>query len=286
MKGIILAGGEGTRLHPMTISLNKHLIPVYDKPMIYYPLSVFLLAGIKEILLITSERFIKSFENLLGNGKDFGVSISYKKQENANGIGEAFLIGEEFIGNDNVSLILGDNIFYGTSLQRKLTDAKNKKGATIFAHKIKDPKRYGVVEFNSEKLAISLEEKPLVPKSNYAVPGLYFYDNEVVDIAKKMNPSERNELEITDINNYYLKQKKLNVIELGRGTSWFDCGTEDSLIAAGSFVQIVERRQGFKIGCLEEIAFNQGLISSKDIKRRMSGINSNYSSYVMSKIGE
>ncbi|MFL2501032.1 MAG: glucose-1-phosphate thymidylyltransferase RfbA [Candidatus Neomarinimicrobiota bacterium] len=265
MKGIILAGGTASRLHPTSVSVNKHLLPVYDKPMIYYPLSTMMLAGVKDILIITSGNSIDSFRMLLGNGSHLGIKISYAVQDKPNGIGEAFLIGEQFINNEPVCLILGDNIFHGTDLQKKLHQAAMNNnlhdGATIFAYKVLDPRRFGVVEFDSNNIAISLEEKPENPKSNFMIPGLYFYDNQIVNIAKKMKPSDRNELEITDINNYYLSKKILKVTELGRGTAWFDCGTEDSLLSASNFVQILEKKQGLKIGCIEEISLNEGLIS-------------------------
>lgn len=288
MKGIILAGGTASRLHPTSLSVNKHLLPVYDKPMIYYPLSTMMLAGVKDILIITSGNSIDSFRMLLGNGSHLGIKISYAVQDKPNGIGEAFLIGEQFINNEPVCLILGDNIFHGTDLQKKLHQAAMNNnlhdGATIFAYKVLDPRRFGVVEFDSNNIAISLEEKPENPKSNFMIPGLYFYDNQIVDIAKKMKPSDRNELEITDINNYYLSKKILKVTELGRGTAWFDCGTEDSLLSASNFVQIIEKKQGLKIGCIEEISLNEGLISKSELKIYLKEKNSNYYDYLKSFI--
>ena len=286
MKGIILAGGTASRLHPTSLSVNKHLLPVYDKPMIYYPLSTMMLAGINEILIITSENCLDDFRKLLGNGSHLGINISYATQDKPNGIGEAFLIGEKFINNESVCLILGDNIFHGTDLKQKLCEGVNNNnlnnGATIFAYKVLDPRRYGVVEFDSNNIAISLEEKPKNPKSNYMIPGLYFYDNQIVDIAKKMKPSDRNELEITDINNYYLNNKILKVTELGRGTAWFDCGTEDSLLSASNFVQIIEKKQGLKIGCVEEIALHEGLISKNELSTYLKDKESNYYDYLKS----
>ena len=286
MKGIILAGGMATRLHPSTLTINKHLLPVYDKPMIYYPLSTLISAGIKDILIITSKEFVEDFKKLLGGGSRLGINISYEIQDKPNGIGEAFLIGEKFINNQSVCLILGDNIFHGTDLKNKFKRAISnnglKNGATIFAYKVLDPRSYGVVEFDDRNFAISLEEKPPIPKSNFAIPGLYFYDQQIVDIAKKMKPSKRNELEITDINNYYLSKQKLKVIELGRGTAWFDCGTEDSLLSAANFVQIIEKKQGFKIGCVEEVALNEGFLEKSDLLEYIKKKNSNYYNYILS----
>ena len=286
MKGIILAGGLATRLHPSSLTINKHLLPVYDKPMIYHPLSTLISAGIKDILIITAEEFVDDFRALLGDGSRLGISISYEIQDKPNGIGEAFLIGEKFIDNQPVCLILGDNIFHGTDLKNKFKNAisnnSTTKGATIFAYKVLDPRQYGVVEFNEEGIAVSLEEKPSKPKSNFAIPGLYFYDQNIVDIAKIMKPSDRNELEITDINNYYLSKKTLKVIELGRGTAWFDCGTEDSLLSASNFVQIIEQKQGFKIGCIEEVALNEGFLKKGDLLKFLSNKNSKYYNYIKS----
>tara|TARA_X000000368_G_scaffold10192_1_gene8095 strand:+ start:6542 stop:7408 length:867 start_codon:yes stop_codon:yes gene_type:complete len=286
MKGIILAGGLATRLHPSSLTINKHLLPVYDKPMIYHPLSTLVSAGIKDILIITAEEFVDDFRALLGDGSRLGISISYEIQDKPNGIGEAFLIGEKFIDNQPVCLILGDNIFHGTDLKNKFKNAisnnSTTKGATIFAYKVLDPRQYGVVEFNEKGIAVSLEEKPSKPKSNFAIPGLYFYDQNIVDIAKSMKPSDRNELEITDINNYYLSKKTLKVIELGRGTAWFDCGTEDSLLSASNFVQIIEQKQGFKIGCIEEVALNEGFLKKGDLLKFLSNKNSKYYNYIKS----
>ena len=286
MKGIILAGGLATRLHPSSLTINKHLLPVYDKPMIYHPLSTLVSAGIKDILIITAKEFIDDFRALLGDGTRLGINISYEIQDKPNGIGEAFLIGEKFIDNQSVCLILGDNIFHGTDLKNKFKSAisnnSTSKGATIFAYKVLDPRSYGVVEFNKEGIAVSLEEKPSKPKSNFAIPGLYFYDKNIVDIAKSMKPSDRNELEITDINNYYLSKKILKVIELGRGTAWFDCGTEDSLLSASNFVQIIEQKQGFKIGCIEEVALNEGFLKKRDLVKFLINKNSKYYNYIKS----
>tara|TARA_Y100001970_G_scaffold281466_1_gene392309 strand:+ start:2514 stop:3380 length:867 start_codon:yes stop_codon:yes gene_type:complete len=286
MKGIILAGGLATRLHPSSLTINKHLLPVYDKPMIYHPLSTLVSAGIKDILIITAKEFVDDFRSLLGDGSRLGISISYEIQDNPNGIGEAFLIGEKFIDNQPVCLILGDNIFHGTDLKNKFKNAisnnSTTKGATIFAYKVLDPRQYGVVEFNEEGIAVSLEEKPSKPKSNFAIPGLYFYDQNIVGIAKNMKPSDRSELEITDINNFYLSKKTLKVIELGRGTAWFDCGTEDSLLSASNFVQIIEQKQGFKIGCIEEVALNEGFLKKSDLIKFLSNKNSKYYNYIKS----
>ena len=267
MKGIILAGGNGTRLYPITMGISKQLLPVHDKPMIYYPLSVLMLAGIQDILIITTKDDQGCFKRLLGNGNKFGINLTYIVQPSPDGLAQAFILGEKFIGEDNVCLVLGDNIYFGQGFTPKLINAKKQKnGATVFGYQVKDPERFGVVEFDENKKAISIEEKPKKPKSDFAVTGLYFYDNNVVSIAKDIKPSVRGELEITSINNVYLKQGKLNVEVLGRGFAWLDTGTYDSLMDAGQFVQTIEKRQGFKIACLEEIAFNQGWLSAEQIK--------------------
>ena len=266
MKGIVLAGGRGTRLFPATLALSKQLIPVYDKPMIYYPVSVLMMAGIREILVISTPEDLPSFERLLGDGSDWGVSFGYRVQEQPAGLAQAFLIGESFIGQDSVSLMLGDNILYGTGLQKTLSSQQQIQGGSIFAYRVAEPSAYGVVEFDSQGRAISLEEKPEHPKSKYAVPGLYFYDNTVVEIAKSLKPSARGELEITDLNRVYLEAGKLTVSVLGRGNAWFDTGTFDSLLTAGSFVQMIEQRQGLKVGCPEEVAFRQGFIDAEELE--------------------
>ena len=266
MKGILLAGGAGTRLHPITKGVSKQLLPIYDKPMIYYPLSVLMLAGIREILLISTPEDISSYERLLGDGSNFGISISYATQPNPGGLGEAFIIGEDFIGDDNVCLVLGDNVFYGQGFSPLLIEARNRNsGATIFGYQVDDPSRFGVVEIGENNRVLSLEEKPIEPKSKYAVTGLYFYDNDVVKIAKTITPSVRGELEITSINNEYLRRGNLRITQLGRGFAWLDTGTHDSLLEASSFVKTIEHRQGYKIACLEEIAFNQGWLSKAQV---------------------
>ena len=267
MKGIILAGGSGTRLHPLTLSVSKQLMPIYDKPMIYYPLSTLMYAGINEVLIISTPKDLSLFKTLLGDGKKYGCSFEYAVQEHPNGLAEAFLIGEEFIGNDKVALILGDNIFYGTGLEKLLQANNNPEGGIIYAYRVNDPKRYGVVEFNQEGKAISIEEKPEHPKSNYAVPGIYFYDNTVVEIAKTIQPSHRGELEITDVNKEYLKQGKLSVSILDRGTAWLDTGTFQSLMQASQFVEVIEQRQGLKVGAIEGVAFEMGYIDETQLKR-------------------
>lgn len=283
MKGIILAGGSGTRLYPLTRVVSKQLLPVYDKPMIYYPLSIHMMSGIRDILIISTPEDLHRFEDLLGNGSNLGINISYKIQPKPEGLAQAFIIGEDFIGDDSVSLILGDNIFYGHDLPHILQKtAQSKKGGTIFAYAVKDPKRYGVVEFDKNKSVISIEEKPEVPKSKFAVTGLYFYDNSVIEIAKKIKPSSRGELEITDVNNEYLKQGKLNVELLGRGYAWLDMGTHQSLLRAASYVEAVQERQGFMLACLEEIAFRMGYISSEELKNMAKDMLKNdYGQYLM-----
>ncbi|EAY29775.1 glucose-1-phosphate thymidylyltransferase RfbA [Microscilla marina] len=265
MKGIILAGGSGTRLHPLTLSVSKQLLPVYDKPMIYYPLSTLMSAGIQEILIITTPQDNQLFRTLLGDGKRLGCSFSYAIQENPEGLAQAFIIGEEFIGSDSVALILGDNIFYGTGLEKILQEQNNPKGGVVFAYHVSDPERYGVVDFDANNKAISIEEKPKKPKSNFAVPGLYFYDNQVVAMAKNLEPSARGELEITDINRIYLEKEQLSVGILDRGTAWLDTGTFTSLMQAGQFVQVIEERQGLKVGSIEETAYTMGYINEEEL---------------------
>jgi glucose-1-phosphate thymidylyltransferase len=282
MKGIILAGGSGTRLHPLTLALSKQLIPVYDKPMIYYPLSILMSAGISEILIISTPVDLPNFERLLGDGSKLGCVFSYAEQEIPNGLAQAFVIGEKFIGKDKVALVLGDNIFYGIGMDTLLKENNNPEGGVVYAYHVSDPERYGVVEFDAEMKAISIEEKPLKPKSNYAVPGLYFYDNSVVEIAKNLKPSERGEYEITDINANYLKEGKLKVAILDRGTAWFDTGTFSSLMQAGQFVQVIEERQGLKIGCIEEIAYRNGFISKEQLKKIAEPlVKSGYGKYLL-----
>lgn len=282
MKGIILAGGSGTRLHPLTLAISKQLMPVYDKPMIYYPLSTLMSAGIKEILIISTPLDLPLFEKLLGDGKKYGCVFEYAVQEEPNGLAEAFIIGENFIGDDKVALILGDNIFYGSGLDKLLESNNNPDGGVIYAYHVQDPERYGVVDFDKEGNAISIEEKPQIPKSNYAVPGIYFYDNEVVSIAKSIKPSDRGELEITDVNNAYLKKGKLKVSILDKGTAWLDTGTFNSLMQASQFVQVIEERQGLKVGAIEEIAYNKGFITKAQLEMLATPlIKSGYGKYLL-----
>lgn len=265
MKGIILAGGSGTRLHPLTLAMSKQMMPVYDKPMIYYPLSCLMMAGIKDILIISTPHDLPNFQKLLGDGKNLGCNFEYKVQEQPNGLAQAFVIGADFIGNDKVALILGDNIFFGSGLAELLQSNNNPDGGVVYAYHVSDPERYGVVEFDENNKAISIEEKPVQPKSNYAVPGLYFYDNSVVAIAKNIAPSARGEYEITDVNKVYLQQGKLKVSILNRGTAWLDTGTFASLMQAGQFVQVIEERQNLKIGCIEEVAYRMGYINKEQL---------------------
>lgn len=267
MKGIILAGGLGTRLYPLTLAVSKQLMPVYDKPMIYYPLSTLMLAGIRDVLIISTPNDLPHFEKLLKDGSDIGCNFSYKVQEVPNGLAQAFVLGEEFIGNDDAALILGDNIFYGTGMAELLQSCAKPEGGIVFAYPVSDPERYGVVEFDQNKKAISIEEKPMVPKSNYAVPGLYFYDNSVVEVAKNIAPSPRGEYEITDVNKHYLEKGKLQVRVFSRGVAWLDTGTHNSLMQAGQFIQVIEERQGLKIGCIEEIAWKMGFIDDEQMSR-------------------
>ncbi|ARF50686.1 glucose-1-phosphate thymidylyltransferase RfbA [Pantoea stewartii] len=287
MKGIILAGGSGTRLYPLTLGVSKQLLPIYDKPMIYYPLSVLMLAGIKDVLIITTPEDQASFKRILNDGSQFGINLAYKVQPNPDGLAQAFIIGEEFIANDSVCLVLGDNIFFGQGFSPKLKKVvENNKGATVFGYQVMDPERFGVVEFDDHNRALSIEEKPNKPKSNWAVTGLYFYDNKVIDIAKKIVPSSRGELEITSINEKYLEMKELHVEQLGRGFAWLDTGTHDSLIEAGSFVETVQKRQGMMVACPEEIAWRNGWLTNEELKERGESLSKNHYGKYLIKLVE
>ncbi|HLY71624.1 MAG TPA: glucose-1-phosphate thymidylyltransferase RfbA [Puia sp.] len=287
MKGIILAGGSGTRLHPITFAISKQIMPVYDKPMIYYPMSTLLLAGIREILIISTPHDLPLFKKLFGDGSQLGLNLTYAEQSKPNGLAQAFVIGEKFIGKDKVALVLGDNIFYGSGLGEQLEKNTHPEGGIVYAYHVSDPERYGVVEFDKQMNAISIEEKPKHPKSNYAVPGLYFYDNAVVHIAKKLEPSARGEYEITDINREYLKQGKLKVSIMDRGTAWLDTGTFDSLMQASQFVQVIEQRQGIKIACIEEISFRKGFINKQQVEAMAQPLlKSGYGEYLLNVINQ
>jgi len=285
MKGIILAGGSGTRLRPLTLAVSKQLMPIYDKPMIYYPLSTLMLAGVNEILIISTPYDLPGFKKLLGDGSQIGCKFTYKEQVIPNGLAQAFVLGEEFIGDDKVALVLGDNIFYGSDMSKLLQDNNDPDGGVVFAYHVNDPHRYGVVEFDDDNVAVSIEEKPEFPKSNFAVPGLYFYDNSVIEIAKNLKPSSRGEYEITDVNRIYLEQNNLKVGILSRGTAWLDTGTFSSLLQAGQFVEVLEQRQGLKVGCIEEVAYNMGFIDESQLKLIAEPlINSGYGDYLLNLI--